>query len=111
MAEGIIPRGAIVTVVIPGDFGKPRPALVVQTELYSELSTILLCPLTSDLSGGALRIHMEPSAQNGLKVASDIMLDKVTSVRRSCIRDVIGTADAVLMEDVTRELALLIGLG
>jgi len=112
MAERLIRRGAIVAVVIPGDFGKPRPALAVQTELYADLSTVLVCPLTSDLSvSGALRIRLEPSAENGLKAPSNIMLDKLTSVRRTRIRDEIGVVSSNVMEDVTRELALLMGLG
>ena len=112
MAEGLIPRGSIVAVAIPGDFGKPRPALVVQTQLYAELSTVLVCPLTSDLSASsALRIRIDPSPENGLKTPSHVMLDKLTAVRRSRIGEEIGTVGPNVMEDVGRELALLIGLG
>lgn len=112
MAEGIIRRGSIVAVIIPGDFGKPRPAVVIQADLFTELETVLVCPLTSDLSTvSSLRPELAPSVTNGLLLTSQIMLDKLTAIRKSRIRNVIGKADDDLMRRVSRELALLIGLG
>jgi mRNA interferase MazF len=106
-------RGDFVLAAVPGDFGKPRPALVVQSNLYSGLPSVALCPLTSDLRDDAptLRILVEPSETNGLHKPSQIAIDKVTTVSTSRLRDTIGQADEQLMLKVTRSLAVFLAIG
>ena len=105
-------RGQFVTVVLAGDYGKPRPALVVQSNLFAELPSFVVCPLTTTLRDDAdlLRIPVDPSPVNGLRQLSQIAVDKITVVPASKIGNTIGTADDVLMLRVNRALALLIGL-
>ncbi|MGI3901471.1 MAG: type II toxin-antitoxin system PemK/MazF family toxin [Janthinobacterium lividum] len=105
-------RGQFVTVVVAGDYGKPRPALVVQSNLFAELPSFVVCPLTTTLRDDAdlLRIPVDPSPVNGLRQLSQIAVDKITVVPASKIGNTIGTADDVLMLRVNRALALLIGL-
>ena len=85
-------RGDIVTVAFAGDFGKPRPAVIVQSDyLNGTHATILLCPFTSELVDAPLiRIPVVPSQQNGLRAPSQIMVDKVAPVRREKIGRAIG---------------------
>jgi mRNA interferase MazF len=106
-------RGAFVLAAVPGDFGKPRPALVVQSPLYAGLPSVALCPLTSDLRDDAptLRILVLPNAQNGLLIPSQIAIDKLTTVSITRLRDVIGRADETLMQQVTRSLAVFLEIG
>ena len=61
MADGIIKRGDFVVVVVPGDYGKPRPAIVVRSDLFAALPSATLCPLTTTLRGDAsfLRLTVE----------------------------------------------------
>ncbi len=105
-------HGQFVTVVVAGDYGKPRPALVVQSNLFAELPSFVVCPLTTTLRDDAdlLRIPVDPSPVNGLRQLSQIAVDKITVVPASKIGNTIGTADDVLMLRVNRALALLIGL-
>jgi mRNA interferase MazF len=105
-------RGDIVTVAIKGDAGKPRPALVVQAdELFGDLPTVVVLPLTSALADLPLtRVNLEPSAANGLRAASQIMVSRPQSALREKIGGVIGRADDAAMLDVSRKLALLLGL-
>jgi mRNA interferase MazF len=107
-----VKRGDIVLVSLPGDFGKPRPALVVQTDLVpSTYRTVTLLPITSDIqSAPEFRITLEPSARNGLRKVSQVMVDKTMTHLRSKLGDVIGTLDDDTITRVNRALALWLGL-
>jgi mRNA interferase MazF len=106
-------RGEFVLAAVPGDYGKPRPALVVQSNLYSGLPSVAICPLTSELREDAptLRILVEPSETNGLRKPSQIAIDKITAVSIERLRDTIGHADGPLMLQVTRSLAVFLAIG
>ena len=106
-------RGDFVLAAVAGDYGKPRPALIVQSNLFANLPSVALCPLTSELRDDAplLRILVQPSEQNGLLMPSQIAIDKVTNVSISRLRDTIGRADETLMLQVTRSLAMFLAIG
>jgi len=97
-------------VAMPGDFGKPRPALVLQADYFAATSTVTLALISSTLvDAPLLRITLEPSNENGLRARSQIMVDKVMSVRRERIGKVIGKADADTLLSVNRTLAVFLG--
>lgn len=102
--------GAFVTVAAPGDYGKPRPALVVQNDLFAELQSVVVCPLTTMIRDDAdlFRLEVEPSAANGLRQLSQIAIDKITVVPVAKVGEVIGQADDALMLRVNRALALFL---
>ena len=108
----MIERGAFVLVVIPGAYGKPRPALVVQSDLFAELPSVIVCPLTTTLRDDVpnLRIDVVPSSTNGLREASQIAVDKLTTIPTAKIGGVIGRASPDLLAVVDRALLLLLGL-
>ncbi len=58
MAGGIVERGDFVVVAVPGDYGKPRPALVVRSGLFAGLPSVTICPFTTTLreDTGLLRL-------------------------------------------------------
>jgi mRNA interferase MazF len=105
-------RGQFVTVAIAGDFGKPRPALVVQTDLFSQLPSVVVCPLTTHLRTDAdqFRLDVAPSPRNGLRAASQVTIDKITVLQVGKIGSILGTADDALMLRVNRALALFLGV-
>lgn len=104
-------RGDFVTVALPGDFGKPRPALVVQSDLFSEAATVTVLLVSSTLQEAPLlRIPVEPDERNGLRQPSQIMVDKIMTVRRDRIGATIGRLDAERLAAVTRSLAVFLGL-
>ena len=87
-------RGDLITIVIAGDYGKPRPALVIQDDTFSDLDSVTVLQLTSDLQEGPLfRIGVQPTLQNGLMKRSVIMIDKAVTVRRARIGKRIGHID------------------
>ncbi|MFZ0612592.1 MAG: type II toxin-antitoxin system PemK/MazF family toxin [Desulfobacterales bacterium] len=106
-------RGDIVLVVVPGNYGKPRPAVVIQTDLVNDIhNSIVVCPVTSHLQDAELfRLTIEPSPENRLQKISQIMVDKIVAVRRDKIRDAVGVIDEDLMIRVNRSLAFWLGLG
>ena len=69
-------RGDLVTIALQGDFGKPRPALVVQADVFAEHPSVTVLPVTSALvAAPLLRITLQPSADNGLTKPSQVMVD------------------------------------
>jgi mRNA interferase MazF len=85
-------RGDLVVVALPGDYGKPRPALIVQADLFNEThASVTVVPVTSTLVDAPLfRLTVEPLRGNGLRSLSQLMVDKVTTVSRARITQTIG---------------------
>ena len=90
--EFLIKRGDIVTCALSGDYGKPRPAVVVQSDLFNKThASVTLCPITSDLVETPLfRILLLPNKPTGLISVSQIMVDKVVSIKSERITQKIG---------------------
>ena len=104
-------RGTIVIVALPGDYGKSRPAVVIQSERLAATDSLLVCPLTSTPRDAPLyRLSVPPDAENGLRQASDIMVDKITAVRRARIGTPIGFLGAAHLLVLDRMLALAVGI-
>ena len=106
-----IRRGDIVVVALSGDYGKPRPALVVQSDIYGELPSVTLLRLTSELRNWpAFRVTVEPNRDNGLRLRSQVMIDKSVSAPREKIGQRLGHLDAPTMAVVDAALACFLGL-
>ncbi len=103
-------RGDIVTVVLPGAYGKPRPALIVQSDLFDEHPSVTILPVTSELRDTPLfRITVLSTAESGLRKTSQVMVDKIHTIPRDKIGKTIGRLDGAAMLAVNRALALFIG--
>ncbi|HVV50014.1 MAG TPA: type II toxin-antitoxin system PemK/MazF family toxin [Polyangia bacterium] len=105
-------RGDVVVVSLSGDYGKPRPALIVQSDLFNEThASVTLAPVTSRIVDAPLfRLTIEPAAATGLRSVSQIMIDKVTTVKRDRIGKSIGRVGDETMLRVNRAIALWFGL-
>ena len=105
-------RGELVSVALQGDLGKPRPALVVQSDLFNEVHpSVTLLPVTGEIRSAPLfRVTVEPSAANGLKKVSQVMVDKPVSVMRDKLGKPFGRLEDEAMLRVNRALAVWIGL-
>ena len=103
-------RGDLVTVALQGTYGKHRPALVIQSDLFAEHPSVTILPVTSELRATPLfRIQVEPTPENGLRVISQIMVDKAQSVPRDEIGGSFGRLDPEAMVAVNRALAVFLG--
>jgi mRNA interferase MazF len=104
-------RGDFVTVAMQGDLGKPRPALVIQSEPFNELATVTVLPVTSTLIDAPLiRVTIRPSLQNNLQKPSQVMVDKIMTLKLDKVGQTIGRIDADTMVEVERCLAVFLGI-
>lgn len=105
-------RGDVVLVVVPSELGRPRPGVIVQADEFNEeISTIFICPVSSDLQERLpLRPIIEAKPSNGLRLRSQIMTDKMIALRRDRVRRVIGQIDAETSEHLDRALLVVLGL-
>ena len=106
-------RGDIVTVAAQSDFGKPRPAVVIQVDALNQTDTAsTMLPLMNGTLRDAplLRLITEPNAKNNLQKTSQIMVDKLMTVRRRKISPAIGKLSDRQLTELNRLLALVIGI-
>ena len=104
-------RGDLVSVAIQGDFGKPRPALVIQADPFDRHTTVTVLPVTSTLVQAPLmRVTVRPSPQNGLQTVSQVMIDKTVTVKKDKLGLVFGRLEPDALVEVERCLAVFLGI-
>lgn len=103
-------RGDLITVALRGDLGKPRPAIILQSNTYDTTATVLICPLTTFESDSAFyRVPIDAHRGTGLERRSQAMLDKITAHDRTKCGPVIGRLSDAEMAELTARLVALIG--
>ena len=103
-------RGDLATIALQGAYGKPRPALVVQSDLFATHPSVTIVPVTSELRETPLfRIEIKPTPENGLQHLSQAMIDKIQTVPCEKVGDVFGRVDDTTMLTVNRALAVWLG--
>jgi len=104
-------RGDIISAVISGDYGKPRPVLVVQSDRLVETGSILICPLSSTFIDAPLyRFPVPADEMTGLHVPSQIMVDKLIAVRRDRCGAHIGRVTGAVLIAVGQMIAFVTGI-
>lgn len=99
------------TVALQGEHGKPRPALVIQSDLFAGTATVTVLLLTSTrVEAPLIRIDVAPSADNGLRQPSQVMIDKAVTVRTERLGAPFGRLDDAALVAVNRALALFLGI-
>jgi mRNA interferase MazF len=104
-------RGDLLTVALRGDYGKPRPALVVQSDWLDGTDSVLVCLLTTTLRNAPFfRLSVPADQGTGLREPSQIMVDKIMAVRRDRCGPCIGRLSEPEMRALNRMLALVLGI-
>jgi mRNA interferase MazF len=105
-------RGDIVIGAAQGDFGKSRPGLVVQSDLFNPThASVVICPITSHLVDAPLfRLPIRPEPENGLKANSQVMVDKMMAIKRQRISKKVGRITEAEIAQVDRALLLWLGI-
>jgi mRNA interferase MazF len=105
-------RGDVVTVAVSGDYGKPRPAVIVQSDAFpASHASVIVCQVTSTLTDTRdFRVAVNPSGTNGLRVRSEIMVDKPVTVRRERVGQIIGRLASDDVGRLNSALAFVMGL-
>lgn len=104
-------RGEIWTVSGTGYAGKPRPAVLIQDDAFDATGSITICAFTSDETDAPLfRLLIEPTDANGLRSASRLMVDKVTTVAKSKIGERVGRLEDADLLRLNQALLVFLGL-
>ena len=105
-------RGDVVIVAAAGDYGKPRPAVIVQSDAFpANHGSVVICQMTSELADAPdFRITIEPSPETGIRIRSQVMADKPVTIRRERIGQPIGRLAAADMARLNVALAFVMGL-
>jgi mRNA interferase MazF len=108
---GNVRRGDVVTIVLPKDFGKPRPAVVFQSDNFPHTENITVLPITSAIANEMEleRLLVEPSDGNGLRVRCQIRIDAIQTVRREKVGRKIGTLEPEILWRAEQMLAIFLG--
>ncbi len=111
MAIGV-KRGDIWTVAGGPDYaGKPRPAVILQDDAFDATASVTLCPFTThDVDAPLVRLLVEPSERNGLRTASRLMVDKITTVSKTKLESRVGRISDEDIIRVNRAVVVFLGL-
>jgi mRNA interferase MazF len=104
-------RGDLVSITAQGDFGKPRPALIIQSDHFRDHSTLTVLLVTSTIVEAPLfRTTLQPDAENGLQKVSQVMVDKAMTIRREKIGPPFGRISPDKLIEIDRYLAVFLGI-
>jgi mRNA interferase MazF len=107
-----VKRGEVWTAAGAGPYGsKPRPVVIVQSDLLAPLESVLICPFTSDMTEAVFRPDVAPTPSNGLKTPSRLMADKLAAAPRAALGKQLGALSTADLEALERALVLVLGLG
>ncbi len=103
-------RGDLLAIALPRDFGKPRPALVIQSDRFDDVETVTVrLVMTAGTDAPLVRLAIQPDERNGFRQPSWIMIDKAMTVRREKLGPVFGSLDDRMMVSINRSLAVFLG--
>ena len=104
-------RGDLVIVSAPGDYGKPRPAVIIQSDWLKATDSVLVALLTSAVADAPLyRLTIEPNDGNGLKARSQVMVDKILALPRDKCGRVIGRINESELIALNHMLSVIVGI-
>jgi len=111
MARGVT-RGEIWTIAGGSDYaGKPRPAVILQDDAFDATASVTVCPFTTHhVDAPMIRLSVAPSEQNGLRTASRLMIDKVTTVSRTKLQRHVGRLSDKDIVRLNRAILVFLGL-
>ena len=95
----------------PDYSGKPRPAIILQSDQFDVTPSITVCLLTSThVDNVHARFTVAPSQTNGLNTHSDGMIDKISTIPRTNIGYRIGQLDRADLTLLGQRVVLFLGL-
>ena len=94
----------------PDHGGTPRPAVIIQDDHF-DTDSVIVCPFTSDpIDAPLFRLHVEPNPTNGLTIGSRLMVDKITTVRRTKLGERVGILDDFDVVRLNRAMVVFLGI-
>jgi mRNA interferase MazF len=90
---------------------KPRPVVIAQDDSFDATDSIAICAFTTDPTDAPLfRLAVEPNERNGLRATSRLMVDKITTVPKSKVGELIGRLDDEDMVRLNQATMVFLGL-
>jgi mRNA interferase MazF len=107
-----VKRGEVWTVAGGKDYaGKPRPVVILQDDSFDATDSITVCAFTTDPTDAPLfRLAVEPTERNGLRSASRLMADKITTIPKSKVGERVGRIDDEDMIRLNQAVMVFLGL-
>jgi len=107
-----VKRGEIWTIAGGADYaGKPRPAIIIQSDQFDATPSITVCPLTgTPVDAAPARFAIAPSENNGLQISSHVMVDKIATIPKSKAGRRIGELDSDDVQLLNQHIAVFLGL-
>ncbi|MDO5627088.1 MAG: type II toxin-antitoxin system PemK/MazF family toxin [Mobilicoccus sp.] len=104
-------RGEVWTVAGGVYASTPRPALILQDDHFEGTASVTVAPLTTvELDASHLRVHIDAGGYSGLRSDSTVMIDKITTVRRTHVHQRVGRLTSTQLVEVERALMTFLGL-
>jgi mRNA interferase MazF len=107
-----VKRGDVWTVAGGGDYvGKPRPAIILQDDVFDATASVTICPFTTHaVDAPLMRLPIDPAEQNGLRTPSQLMIDKITTVSKNTLESRVGRLSDEDIVRVNRAVTVFLGL-
>ena len=106
-------RGEIWTAAGPGCLSKPRPVVVLQSDVFAETDSVTVCPITSQATAGdadLVRVELPAGDTTGLQQTSWAMVDKIITTRRTSLTQRVGTTPTAQLRRASMLMAVFLGL-
>lgn len=104
-------RGELWTVAGGVYASKPRPAVIVQDDVFELTDSVTVAPLTTTLTDAPLlRLRVPAGTLTGLATDSDVMVDKLTTVRRTHAQARIGRLSSHQLVQLERMMMTFLGM-
>lgn len=105
-------RGEVWTAAGGADYaGKPRPVVILQDDAFDATRSITICPFTtSEADAPLMRLSIEASDHNGLRVSGQLMVDKITTVAKAKLQTRVGRLSGEDMIRLNRAAIVFLGL-
>ncbi len=104
-------RGDLYSAVPPGGYCKPRPVVIVQSDLFAGRDSVTVrLPSSTLIDAPLFRVRSEPGSHNCLRKASDVMVDKIMTVKRIRLTTALGSLASDELALLDRALARWLSL-
>ena len=104
-------RGEIWTLRDKHYASKARPVVIIQSDKHNAFDSVILCLFTTyDSKDIKTRVFVEASVENGLQKDSYVMTDKIVTVDKSMLGEMIGRLSDKDMTSISRQLKIILDL-
>lgn len=90
-----------------------RPALIIQTNIPNQIERYpltIVVAVTTSIKRYLSNVYVEPSEENGLSTASEVLCNQIQTISKDRLKNYIGTLEAHYMHEVDEKLRYMLSL-